>query len=84
MSALALLVQQYPGRVFLSVAETAHATGQSHCTIRNEIALGIFPVRTIKLGRRRLIPLTDLATYLDTLTTPAPRPGRPRSSRRGV
>ena len=62
----------------LSVEQAARAAGLALGTLRNEIALGIFPVRTIKLGRRRLIPLTDLATYLDSLTAPAPRPGRPR------
>lgn len=52
-------------------------------TIKKEVAEGRFPVPTVKIGRRRRVSILDLAAYLDSLTTPAPRPGRPRSSRRG-
>ena len=83
-TSLELLLKQFPGKLFLSVAEVGRAEGRCPKTTRNEIALGIYPVKTVKIGRRRLIPIVEFASYLDSLTTPAPRPGRPRSSKRGA
>ena len=81
---LALLTQLFPGQALLSIEQAAHACGQSKGTFYNECARGTFPVATIRIGRRRVVPVEALAAYLDSLTTPAPRPGRPRSTREGV
>ena len=80
---LELLVRQFPGKLFLSVKETGLASGRSPKTVRNEIALGVFPVKSVKIGRRRLIPIADLAAWLDAVIDPNPV-GRPRSSGKGV
>ena len=81
---LDLLVRQFPGKILLSLSEAGLATGRCGKTVRNEIALGIFPVQTVKVGKRRLVPIAALAEYLDSLTTPSRGPGRPRSAREGV
>ena len=81
---LELLQQLLPGQAFASLADVARVRAGSIKTIRAEIADGRFPIPTIKIGRRRVVAITDLAAYLDSLTTPAPGPGRPRSSREGV
>ena len=83
-SNFALLTQLFPGQALLSVEQAARAAGLAPGTLRNEIARGTASLRTTKIGRRRLIPLDALAAYLDALTQPAPRPGRPRSTRSGV
>ena len=80
---LELLNRLFPGQAFVSIADTARACALSHKTIRNRIAHGTWPTPTVKLGSRRVIPVTDLATYLDDLTNPNPV-GRPRSSGKGV
>jgi hypothetical protein len=81
---LELLQQLLPGQAFASLADVARMRAGSIKTIKKEIADGRFPVATIKVGRRRLVPILGLAAYLDDLTAPAPRPGRPRSTREGV
>ena len=81
---LELLQQLLPGQAFASLADVARVRAGSIKTIKKEIADGRFPVPTIKIGRRRVVSILALAEYLDALTTPAPRPGRPRSTKEGV
>ena len=81
---LDLLQRLLPGQAVASLKDVARVRTASIKTIQNEILAGTFPVRTLKIGRRRVVSILDLADYLDTLTQPAPRPGRPRSSRRGA
>ena len=83
-TSLDLLLKQFPGKLFLSVAEAGRAEGRCPKTTRNEIALGVYPVKTVKIGRRRLIPIVEFASYLDSLTTPKAGVGRPRNSGKGV
>lgn len=82
---LELISRAYPGQALLSIPDAARVLGISHQKIKNDLLLGRFPVPTVKIGSRRLVPAIDLASYLDSLTT-APRrgPGRPRSTREGV
>ena len=83
-SNLDLLRLQYPGQVFLALDDAAAAMARPAKSVKNAFYLGTLPFPTLKIGRRRVVALADLAAYLDTLTTPAPRPGRPRSTREGV
>ena len=75
---------QFPGQVFLSLDDAAAAMARPAKSVKNDLYLGTFPVPTIKIGRRRVVSITALASYLDSLETPRPGPGRPRSSREGV
>jgi hypothetical protein len=81
---LELLQRLLPGQAVASLKDVARVRTASIKTIQNEVAAGTFPVRTIKIGRRRVVSILDLADYLDSLTTPAPGPGRPRNTREGV
>lgn len=81
---LELLQRLLPGQAVASLKDVARVRTASIKTIQNEVAAGTFPVRTIKIGRRRVVSILDLADYLDSLTDPTPTPGRPRSSREGV
>lgn len=84
-SNLDLLVRQFPGKLFLSVPDVARAYGLAPKTARNQIALGVFPVKTVKIGGLRVVPIADLAAFLDEQSnTPRRGPGRPRSAREGV
>ena len=84
LSNLDLLRLQYPGQVFLALDDAAAAMARPAKSIKNAFYLGTLPFPTVKIGRRRVVSILDLADYLDTLTQPAPRPGRPRSTREGV
>ena len=84
LSNLDILRLQYPGQAFLSLDEAAVAIARPAKSVKNDLYKGVLPVPTVKIGRRRVVSIAVLADYLDTLTQPAPRPGRPRSSRRGV
>ena len=75
---LGLLQQLLPGQAFASLADVARIRAGSIKTVRKEIAEGRFPVPTIKIGRRRVVSVLDLAEYLDALTNPKAAPGRPR------
>ncbi len=84
LSNLDLLRLQFPGQVFLSLEDAATAMARPAKSVKNDFYLGVLPFPTAKIGRRRVVALADLAAYLDTLTQPAPPPGRPRSSKEGV
>lgn len=77
---LDLLRLQYPGQIFLSLDDAARAMARPAKSVKNAFYLGDLPIPTTKIGRRRVVSILDLAAYLDSLTAPAPRPGRPRSS----
>ena len=84
-SNLDLLVRQFPGKLFLSVPDAARAYGLAPKTARNQIALGVFPVKTVKIGGRRVVPILAFAEFLDKQSDqPRRGPGRPRSTREGV
>jgi len=79
---LSILEGQYPGAVFLRVKEAARALGMCERTLRNELSRKTFPISTVKLKGKRLIPIVELAKFLDTLHKDATKPikkGRPRS-----
>ena len=84
-SNLAVLQRQYPGAILISLADTARALGTTDGTIRVQIHRGKFPIKTVRRGTRRYVPIVELARYLDDLidAAPDPRPrrrGRPRKS----
>lgn len=53
----------FPGQVFADLAPAAHAIGLAEQTARDKIWLGKFPVQTVKIGRKRLVVVADLARY---------------------
>lgn len=81
LSNLDLLRLQYPGQVFLALDDAAAAMARPAKSVKNDFYLGVLPFPTVKIGRRRVVAIGDLAAYLDSLTTPARGPGRPRSTR---
>ena len=82
---LGILQEAFPKKLFLSINDAAAALSRSPGALRNEISLGRFPVRTVKIGRRRLVPIISLAHYMDSLVDGKPQPGRPRAgSSKGV
>lgn len=84
-SHLKFIQEALPGKAFLSIDEAARLLSKASGSVRNEISDGRFPVRSLKIGSRRLIPILDLASYMDSLVEGKPQPGRPRAgSRKGV
>jgi hypothetical protein len=70
----------FPNTLNISVAETARVIGWTPGSLRNEIAK--LPLRSVKIGRRRMVPIAELARFLDERLKAASRPpmGRPRKS----
>lgn len=51
----------------LSLAVHAAALGMSERTVRNAIASGCWPAKTVCLGRRRLVPLVEHEKLIEDL-----------------
>ena len=76
------LTNLFPGAYFISIEEAARVTGFSPKSIYHLAARNEAPFPTVKMGRRRLVPLLSLAELLDAATTGAdPRALRCRSRR---
>ena len=82
-SYLSVIQAAFPGKVFLSVDDAARALSRAVGAIRNDISDGSFPIKTVKIGARRLIPILELALYMDQLVEGKPHPGRPRTASKG-
>ena len=58
---------QNASELLCNVAETAAILNISGKNIRNGISAGTFPIRSVKLGRRRLFKRSDILAYLKEL-----------------
>ncbi len=67
----------YPGRVLLSVDETASACGIAPGTVRTRLSRKTFPVAHRKAGDKTLFHIAAVAKYIDAL----PSDGRRRRGR---
>ncbi len=79
MNTLEILMKLYPGRVLLSVDETATACGLAPGTIRTRLSRRTFPVAHRKSGDKTLFHIDAVARYIDSLPSTGSRGrGRPR------
>ena len=70
-------------RVLLSIPDAAAIAGLAEQTVRNALSagggiIGGHELRTVKIGRRRVIHTDDLLDWIDACAASTPRPGRPR------
>ena len=77
------LTNLFPGAYFISIEEAARVTGFSPKSIYHLAARNEAPFPTVKMGRRRLVPLLSLADLLDAATTGADPRALRCGSRRG-
>ena len=78
---LQILQSTYPGSVFLSLKQSALALSINTQSLRNEINQKKINLKTVKRGRRRLVHISDLSTYIDEVSLNATvhkKRGRPR------
>lgn len=77
------IASQLPPGVFnLSVDQAARILGCSSGHIRNQLSDEVFPIATIPIGSRRLIPLSNLIDYLcGLIVSDRPVPKRRRGPR---
>lgn len=79
MNTLDILMKLYPGRVLLTVDETANACGLAPGTIRTRLSRKSFPVAYRKAGDKTLFHIEAVARYIDALPAVGKRGrGRPR------
>lgn len=78
MSSSNPIYQIFPGKALADFAPAASAIGLAEQTARDLLWRGNFPVKTVKIGRKRLVVVADLARYyaelvgLPTATTDTP------------
>jgi hypothetical protein len=81
MTTLEILMKSYPGRILLTVDETAHACGLAPGTLRTRMSRRTFPVVHRKVGDKTLFHIEAVAKFIDRLPTAGPRGrGRPRKT----
>ena len=51
------------GALYLTVSQVGRLLGVAQQTVRNQMSRGEFPLRSIKLGRRRLFPVEDVVEF---------------------
>lgn len=86
MSSKNHIYQLFPGIALADFAPAAAAIGLAEQTARDLLWRGKFPVRTVKIGRKRLVVVEDLARYYSELVgldpaAPAPAPAEPSRKR---
>lgn len=62
-SAAALVQAAFPGRGFIPIKEVSHFIGWAYQTARHHLVNGTFPVQTVKIGKKRLVPVTALIDF---------------------
>lgn len=76
---------------FMPLDEHARRLNRSLFTVRNQAAAGVWPVPTIKMGRRRMVPVAAHEEYVRSLLAQietqqpapeaqAPAPARPQQA----
>jgi hypothetical protein len=79
MNTLEILMKAYPGRILLSVEETAQACGLGAGALRTRLSRKTFPVAHRKMGDKTLFHIEAVARYIDGLPSVGKRGrGRPR------
>ena len=64
MDYLEFVRAQFPGRLMITLREAGHAIGYAEQTCYNLVHAGKFPIKVRKVGRKSMVSLMDLATYL--------------------
>ena len=79
MNTLEILMKSYPGRILLTVDETAQACGLAPGTVRTRLSRKTFPVGHRKMGDKTLFHIEAVARFIDGVPSVGPRGrGRPR------
>ncbi|MEX2165070.1 MAG: hypothetical protein WD823_12625 [Sulfuricaulis sp.] len=78
MTTLEILMKSYPGRILLTVDETAHACGLAPGTLRTRLSRKTFPIAHRKFGDKTLFHIEAVAKFIDGLPSVGKRGrGRP-------
>ena len=54
----------FPGRMSISIDECASVLGVNHKTVRETVKRVNNPIPTVKIGKRRMIPIALLARWM--------------------
>lgn len=76
---LAYLESIFPGQALIPAVKAGEALGYAHSTTRNKLVAGQFPLQTILIGNKRVCRKTDLADFIDSLSSRRGR-GRPKGA----
>ncbi len=65
----ALVLAQFPGRLALTLREFAAAIGSTEKSVRTRLSQGKLNIRTLKIGRSRRIPVSEVAKFLKAMSS---------------
>lgn len=54
----------FPGRMSISIDECASVLGVNHKTVRETVKRANNPIPTVKIGKRRMIPIALFARWM--------------------
>jgi len=63
---VACVLAQFPGRIALTLREFARAIGSTENSVRARLSTGKLEIRTIKIGKSRLIPINEVVNFVST------------------
>jgi len=75
MNTLEILMKSYPGRILLTVDETARACGLAPGAVRTRLSRKTFPVAHRKVGDKTLFHIEVVAKFIDGLPSVGKRGG---------
>ena len=78
-----ILLARFNGQVLIPFAPASESVGISAQTARNRLSNGTFPMPTRLVESRRFIHISDLANFVDSLSTSKPAVIEPTQARRG-
>jgi hypothetical protein len=87
LTAREFVQQMFPGRAFVPAAAVGRLIGLAPQTTRNNISAGTFPIPTVRIANKRVVPIPALIEFLErngfaaSEEAPAGQPEPPR--RRG-
>ncbi len=79
-TSLGYLESIFPGVLLIPAIDAGRCLSLAPQTCRNKLSRGEFPIKTVLVGGKRLVNKLDLAVYLDSLSAPVRRRGRPVGS----
>lgn len=68
------IYELFPGLALVNLKAGAASVGWAEKTARNKLSDKTFPIKTVLVGRKRLIDVEDLARYYAELIEPEPEP----------
>lgn len=78
---LQILLARFHGQVLIPFAPASESVGIPEQTARNMLSRGKYPLKTVTIGSRRFIHISDLADFVESLRSESPKSKRGRPTK---